>query len=64
MPVAVLCAEDLEIRKEEAGLAGSPTRVVKIEHPKLFRQTEFYRGKELSAGVEKVVETLRGLSVI
>ena len=64
MSVAVLSAEDLEIRKEEAGLTGSPTRVVKIEHPKLFRQTEFYRGKELSAGVEKVVETLRSLSVI
>ena len=64
MDVAVLGACDLQISKEEAGLTGSPTRVVKIEHPKLFRQTAFYRGKELASGVEQVVETLREMSVI
>lgn len=64
MKIPLLGATDLGVASEEAGLVGSPTRVVKVEHPKLSRQTEFFRGKELEDGLDRVVETLRELSLI
>lgn len=57
-------SEELGIAKEEVGLAGSPTKVVKIYHPKISRQTEFYSGREIDKGLDKVVEILRDLAVL
>ena len=36
-------AESMNLEKEKLGLGGSPTRVVKIEHPKVLRQGQIYR---------------------
>lgn len=36
-------ADRLKLDKEKIGLKGSPTRVVKIEHPQVLRQGEMYR---------------------
>jgi len=57
-------ASDLELSPEDVGLAGSPTRVVKIDRPKVSRQTEFYKGRDLDRGIERVVEILRELAVL
>ena len=62
--VDTLNAADLRLSKEEAGLVGSPTRVVKISHPKISRKTEFYSGRELERGFERVLEILRELAVL
>lgn len=56
--------EDLGTSKEEIGLTGSPTRVVKIDRPKISRQTELYCGRELDRGIDRVVEILRELAVL
>ncbi|MCE5201288.1 MAG: electron transfer flavoprotein subunit beta/FixA family protein [Synergistaceae bacterium] len=57
-------AADLGVSKEEVGLAGSPTRVVKISHPKISRQTEFYSGREIDCGLDRVVEILHDMAVL
>lgn len=57
-------SEELGIAKEKVGLAGSPTKVVKIYHPKISRQTEFYSGREIDKGLDQVVEILRDLAVL
>lgn len=62
--VRVISASDIDLAREEVGLSGSPTRVVKIEHPKISRRTEFYRGKDIEKGVKHVVEILKELAVI
>ncbi|MDD4160477.1 MAG: electron transfer flavoprotein subunit beta/FixA family protein [Synergistaceae bacterium] len=62
--IKIFNSEELGVSKEEAGLAGSPTRVVKIYHPKISRQTSFYSGREIDEGLEHVVEILRDLAVL
>ena len=62
--IGVFGAAELGLAKEDVGLAGSPTRVVRINHPKIARRTEFYRGRELDAGFERVVEVLRELALL
>lgn len=57
-------AEELGLPKEAVGLTGSPTRVVKIDRPRISRQTELYCGKELDRGIDRVVEILRELAVL
>lgn len=49
----------LGLEREEVGLPGSPTRVVRISHPKVTRKTEFFGGKDLEQGVERAVSLLR-----
>lgn len=51
--------EDLGLERHEVGLQGSPTRVVRISHPKVTRKTEFFSGRDLEEGVGKVVSLLR-----
>ncbi|MCF7935184.1 MAG: electron transfer flavoprotein subunit beta/FixA family protein [Synergistales bacterium] len=52
-------AAGLGLQTEQSGLKGSPTRVVHIEKPTLTRSTEFYRGRDLDRGLERVVAILR-----
>lgn len=59
-----LTLEDLELDPGEVGLSGSPTRVVRIEHPKLSRQAEIFSGSALDRGVDRVVELLRELALV
>ncbi len=51
--------EGLNLERQDVGLPGSPTRVVKIAHPKVTRKTEFYGGKDVETGVERAVSLLR-----
>jgi electron transfer flavoprotein beta subunit len=60
--ITVLGAADLGLAKENTGLTGSPTRVVKIDRPRISRKTEFFSGKDLDSGIDRVVEMLRDMA--
>ncbi|MDR1482468.1 MAG: electron transfer flavoprotein subunit beta/FixA family protein [Synergistaceae bacterium] len=65
--VEVVSASDLSLSEAETGLPASPTRVVKIDHPKLTRRTERFMAKrqgELDAGLDRIVEILTEAAVI
>ncbi len=67
LTVEVLTASDLNLAKEQIGLSGSPTRVVKIEQPKIARNAEKFSARqrqELEKGLARVVEVLEELAVI
>ncbi len=51
--------EALDLPKEELGLSGSPTRVVRISYPKITRNTEHFSGSRLDEGIEHVVTLLK-----
>ena len=51
--------DDLGLDRSEVGLSGSPTRVVKIDHPKITRQTAFFAGSHLDEGIEHVLTLLK-----
>ena len=63
-PLERLTAPDLGLDPQELGLSGSPTRVVRIEHPKLTRSTEIYAGADLDRGIDRVVEILQELALL
>ena len=52
-------SEILELSPSELGLQGSPTRVVRMSHPKIMRKTEFFSGNNLPKGVDRAVSLLR-----
>lgn len=56
--------EKLGLKAEESGLKGSPTRVVKIEHPKVSRDTSFFSGKEIEEGIEEVIVSLKQMALL
>lgn len=65
--IEMLSASDLDLSEEEIGLKGSPTRVVKIEQPKIARNAEKFSARqrqELEAGIERIVDILEELAVI
>lgn len=62
--IRVFSAKDLSLTREETGLSGSPTRVVKINHPQVSRKTEFYKGQNIDDGIERVIEILRDMAVL
>jgi electron transfer flavoprotein beta subunit len=62
--VRIIEAADLGLTKEETGLAGSPTRVVRISSPKISRETEFFCGPDLDRGIERTAELIRELALI
>lgn len=53
----------LDLSPDEAGLNGSPTRVVKIFHPQIVRSPRLFKGEEIWEGLEELFEELenRGL---
>ncbi len=51
--------EKLDLNPDEAGLKGSPTRVVKIGTPKISRKVRMFEGPELKEGIKEVVSVLR-----
>ena len=62
-----LSAADLGLEPDAAGLKASPTRVMRIERPKVARETEKYlakRADELEAGLERIVTILEDASLI
>lgn len=59
--------DDLEVNEEWLGLKGSPTRVVKINTPKVTRQGELLTIKnpqEMEAAADKVVDFLQAHKII
>ncbi len=62
--IETINADCLALARDQIGLSGSPTKVVKIGHPKLTRQTEKYAGKDLDYGIDRVVDMLREIAVI
>ena len=60
--LTVLGASELGLGIEDTGLTGSPTRVVKIDRPRISRKTEFYSGRDLDRGIDRVVQMLRDLA--
>jgi electron transfer flavoprotein beta subunit len=63
----IVTAESLGFEPEDTGLAASPTRVVKIERPKMTRTVEKFFAKheeELEAGLNRVVEILRDEAIL
>jgi electron transfer flavoprotein beta subunit len=62
-----ISAEDLGVSPDGTGLSASPTRVVRIDHPKISRNGERFHAKrrdELEAGLERAVELLAEASLI
>jgi len=59
-----LDAAALGLASGEVGLAGSPTRVVRVERPVLRRRTRLYAQEEAEAGLTDVVETLTRLGLL
>ena len=55
---------ELGLPRESVGLSGSPTRVVRIETPKITRQTEFFKGGDIDMGIERVIEILKQSAII
>jgi len=65
--VEVFSAADLALSEADAGLAASPTKVVKIEHSKVGRRAEKFMAKkreELDAGLDRVVAILTEAAII
>ncbi len=65
--VEVVHAADLGLTDAEVGLKASPTRVVRIEQPKIARRTEKYlakRADELDRGLDRIVEILAESALI
>ncbi|MFP4481501.1 MAG: electron transfer flavoprotein subunit beta/FixA family protein [Thermovirgaceae bacterium] len=56
--------EDLGLDPDEVGLAGSPTRVVRIFHPQVERTPVLYRGKDLDRGIVHLVDELERRGVL
>lgn len=60
MEIPIFSTENVEMDKDKLGLQGSPTRVVKIDRPKVARNAELIKtGNEEK--VEKAVDKLIGL---
>ncbi len=55
---------DLDLPRDSVGLFGSPTRVVRIETPKITRQTQTFGQKDLDRGIERVIELLKQSALI
>ncbi|MEJ6952196.1 electron transfer flavoprotein subunit beta/FixA family protein [Natronospora cellulosivora (SeqCode)] len=67
MEIPVMSAENVEMKKEYLGLKGSPTRVVKIAHPKVTRNGEFIKANDeesINQAVNSLLEFLRGKEII
>lgn len=62
--VQLYSLEELGLDEDESGLKGSPTRVVKIEHPKVSRETRFFTGKEIDRGIEEVISLMKEMALL
>ena len=67
LDVETFSSRDLGMGDGETGLAASPTRVVKIETPKIARRAEKFLAKhadELDAGLDRIVEILADAALL
>jgi electron transfer flavoprotein beta subunit len=57
MEIPVWGPDDLHLDPQDLGLQGSPTRVVKVFHPKVSRQCEKVRATD-DASIQSACDTL------
>ncbi|BDC18278.1 FAD-binding protein [Acidianus sp. HS-5] len=63
--ITKLSKEDIGTEPNKIGLAGSPTRVIKVSPPPKTRNAEIYKGKDASEWVyDKIVKSLKEASEI
>lgn len=65
--VDLYSSADLAVEMSRVGLSSSPTRVVKISHPKITRRTERFLAKhvaELETGISRIIEILAESSIV
>lgn len=62
--IECLDLKDLEMKDEDTGLKGSPTRVVRIERPKVSRDTRFFSGSSIDEGIEEILNLLKQKALI
>jgi len=65
--ITVLGADDLDVPAEELGLAGSPTRVVRIATPQVTRSGETVDARDdatVSAAAVRIVDFLEAQGVV
>ncbi|HUX13340.1 MAG TPA: electron transfer flavoprotein subunit beta/FixA family protein [Spirochaetia bacterium] len=65
--IPTFTAENMQLDESCIGLNGSPTRVVKIQHPKVAREGVIVRAADdesIDAAIENLVEFLRGKKIL
>ena len=62
--IPALGLDSAGLSREEAGLPGSATRVVKISYPTISRKTEMFDEKNIDEGIERLVAVLKDRAVI
>lgn len=62
--ICVTSLEDLDLNPGEVGLAGSPTRVVRIFHPQVARDPLLYKGKDLDEGISRLLDELQKRGIL
>lgn len=62
--IDLVTIEKLDMDENRTGLKGSPTRVVKIEHPQLSRNTRFFSGKDIDKGIDETINLLKDMALL
>lgn len=65
--IAINSSKELEVKEEKLGLAGSPTRVVKIYHPKVTRKGTLLQVKDeksLQQAVDSLISYLKQKKIL
>jgi len=59
LQLAELCME-----RDQVGLTGSATRVSRISHPKITRETEVFMGGNIEKGIDKVISLFQDKGIL
>jgi len=62
--IGLVTMEKLGMDENITGLKGSPTRVVKIRHPQISRNTRFFSGKDIDRGIEETIGLLKDMALL
>jgi len=62
--VHTLGLEELGMKRGDVGLLGSATRVFRISHPKITRDTEVFMGKNIEKGIDKIISLFHDKGII
>ncbi|MDI6862593.1 MAG: electron transfer flavoprotein subunit beta, partial [Pseudothermotoga sp.] len=59
--IEIYDTESIGINREEVGLKGSPTRVVKVFNTKIARNCRIYADKDILDGIERVIGLIKAV---